>query len=162
MAEIDNDTNQEKVKKIKKLSTAREKADQSISVHDYPSLGLGKDEYIVADVERSKIGLVFIWSVIVVLSLLAMFICQVMIWWADSFGEVVLMVLIGYVGVIITLIIGSAESRIYRRNYMIISNQRAFMQTQVGPFATKNQVIELQNIEDVTVYQKGILQSIPQ
>lgn len=159
MADYGQDEKQKKSKgKLHKL-TVREIADLSISAYDYPYLGLGKNEYVIINIERSRIGLVYIWSVVVGISLLLIAVCKMMINTNDSFEITILAVLLGYITVFITLIIGSAESRIYRRNYMIISSQRAFTQTQIGPFATKTQVIELENIEDVVVNKSGILPS---
>lgn len=147
-------------KKQRARLKGREVADQGISAHDYPSLGLGDDEYVIADVERSRVGLVFIWTVVVFVSMLMIVFCQMMIWTLDRMESTLLMVLLGYASVLIAITLGTIESNIYRKNYMIITNQRAFTQTQIGPFATKTQVIELENIEDVGVYRGGMLPTV--
>lgn len=135
----------------------REVIDQSISAHDYPSLGLSNDEYVIVDIERSKVGIAFIWATVIVISLLMIVFCQMMTWSLSHFETTFLMVLLGYVTVIVAMVLGTIESKIYNKNYMIVTNRRAFTQTQIGPFATKTQVIELENIEDVGVYRGGAL-----
>lgn len=135
----------------------REVVDREISAHDYPSLGLGDKEYVIVDIERSKAGLIFIWASVVSISILMMVFCQMMIWTVERFEAAFLMVMLGYILVFVAIALGTIESRIYRKNYMIVTNQRAFTQTQIGPLATKTQVIELENIEDVGVYRGGVL-----
>lgn len=138
----------------------REVADQIISAHDYPSLGLEDDEYVIVDVERSKVGLAFVWAAVVVVSLLMIIFCHMMSLTMHNVTTALLIVLLGYFAVTIAIVFGTVASRIYQKNYMIITNQRAFTQKQIGPFATKAQVIELEHIEDVGVFRGGFLPMI--
>lgn len=138
----------------------REVIDQSISSHDYPHLGLGDNEYVIVDVERSKIGLVLIWSAVAFVSLLMIVFCQIMVWTLNNFETTFLMVLLGYITIIVAMILGVIESRIYNKNYMVVSNQRVFNQIQNGPFATRTKVIEIENIEDVAVRRSGLLSTL--
>lgn len=144
----------------RKSLSGRSRVDLSISAHDYPSLGLGDKEYVVIDLERSRIGLAFIWAIVIVMSFFIMLFCQTIIWSMNRLEINFLVVLLGYLAVFFAIILGLVESRIYKRNYMIITNQRVFTRTQIGPFATKTRVIELSNIEDIGVYRKGILPTI--
>lgn len=149
-----------KKKKSKKRSIRledREVIDQSISAHDYPTLGLESDEYVIVNVERSRVGLAFIWGVVIAVSALMIVFCHRMALTTNHVESALMIVLFGYLAVIIAIVLGVIESRIYQKNYMIVTNQRAFTQTQIGPFGTKTQVIELEHIEDVGVFRGGVL-----
>lgn len=159
MANLNNGEAGKEKNKALDVLTIRGMADQSISAHDYPSLGLEKDEYVVIDIERTRIGIVIIWVYIIVISFLAMIFCHTMLQMTDNLGTVVLIVALGYVAVITSVLFGLADIKVYQRNYMIVSNKRVFTRSQIGPFAAKTQVIELENIEDVGVSQSGIISS---
>lgn len=134
-----------------------EQADHARSVADYPHLDLAEDEYIVIDVARSRIGLVYIW--LVTLLLVALFVVSAM-FFANSFASAeskLLIAALGYLLVGMTLIGGLVASAIFRNNYLVVSNQRIFAQVQNAPFARREQSIEIEHIEDTSYVQSGIL-----
>ncbi|MDR1196976.1 MAG: PH domain-containing protein [Candidatus Nomurabacteria bacterium] len=143
--------------RVVELNT-EEQADHDRSVRDYPKLDLTDDEYVVIDVRRSKIGLVYIWLIVILASGLFIATAHTI---SLQFHEIeldLMFVLFGYVGTILAISFGLVASSIYRRNYMILTNKRVFARFQNSPFAMREQDIELEHIEDISVFQSGILQ----
>lgn len=139
--------------------TPSEQADHDRSVRDYPQIDFEGDEYVVIDVERSKIGLAFIWAVVTI-TFLASFAMFVVV--PDSMSmsndTKIAMSLIGIAFALLVLFGGVVASNIYRANYFILSNKRVFAKVQNAPFVYKVQTVELEHIEDVSIAKNNILQ----
>ena len=139
--------------------TPNEQADHDRSIRDYPQLDLDDDEYIVIDVERSKIGLVLIWLVVIA-TFSASFVMFFMV--PDSMSASnsmrVSMNLIGVFFALLVLLGGVVASNIYRANYFILSNKRVFAKVQNAPFVYRTQTVELEHVEDVSVARNNVLQ----
>lgn len=137
-----------------------EEASHAISVHDYPDLELDENEYVVIDVERSKILPVsmhmlailsyIFFSVIAFLDMnLIIETFFVGFYSGISFLTTILLAIVCYVTV-----------WIYNRNKMIVSNLRIFSKTQSSLFSHRTQSIELEHIEDLSYSQTGILANL--
>jgi hypothetical protein len=137
--------------------TPTEQADHARSVKDYPDLDLSEDEYVAIDVKRGRIGLVYIWAVVFLAAALFIGMSQLLIWQFDNLEESVLLIIFGYLGTFITIGFGMVASVVYRKNYLIISNRRVFSRVQSTIFAYREQMVELDHVEDISVYQGGIL-----
>ena len=138
-----------------------EQADHDRSVHDYPHLDLDDDEYVVIDVERSKIGVVFIWVVVLLIFILvpgAFFLAMNMSPLPDHIKTGLSLILVLFA--IIILLSGVIARNIYRANYFIVSNKRVFAKVQHVPFVYRLQMVELEHVEDVSMARTSLLQII--
>jgi hypothetical protein len=140
--------------------TPAEQADHDRSVHDYPELDLGDDEYVVTSVARSVVGLVFIWLTVTlvagVFGVLALIVMT-----SGQFGASrEMMAAACLLGVVVALLVGLLVHWTYRRNYLIVSNQRVFERMQSTPFSYRMQSLEIEHIEDVSFTQEGILPTL--
>jgi hypothetical protein len=140
--------------------TPAELADHARSVVDYPYLDLGEDEYVVTDVRRGVIGLVFIWSAVLLVSVLFIVLITLLMDATAKTDTKLLSVAVGYLLVLLAPAGGFIASSIYKNNYLIVSNQRVFGRVQNAPFAKHIQSIELEHIEDTSYIQNGVLPNL--
>lgn len=143
------------------------KAKHDESVRRFPHLNLSSHEYVISAVKRHPIGLVSIWAV-VALGVLIIFIGFPLLITASSSlggnglspsavvygGLTLLMVAVLFVlgGIIATVI--------YNANRFYLTNESVIQHIQTSLFSKKDQTISLQNIEDASYRQKGMLQTI--
>jgi hypothetical protein len=125
----------------------------------FPELDLLPNEYVVINVRRSLIGLIYIW--LAAFFTMAVFLAGMFV--LGQTGELgqetgVWAWLIGLLVIVVALFGGWIGGYVYRRNRLIVTSQRAFARVQVTPFAFRNQMIELEHVEDVSFKQSGILQ----
>ncbi|MDR2523997.1 MAG: PH domain-containing protein [Candidatus Nomurabacteria bacterium] len=132
--------------------------DKSIAV--YKNLDLDEDEYVIIDIQRSKIGLVYAWAIVLILAALFIAAAQVLSMMTNGATEKLLIILTGYLLVGLDLIGGLVAGSIYRNNKLTVSNKRVFARIQNAPFAYRRQTIEIEHIEDVSYVQAGIFPSI--
>jgi hypothetical protein len=137
--------------------TPDEQADHARSIKDYPDLDLAEDEYVAIDVKRGRIGLVYIWLVVFGTAALFIGLSQTLIWQSSNVEWDLLLIIFGYLATFIAIGFGMVASVVYRKNYLIISNRRVFARIQNTIFAYREQVVELDHVEDVSVFQGGVL-----
>jgi hypothetical protein len=141
------------------LSTI-EQADHDRSVYDYPYLDLNDDEYVVIDVKRSVAGRVYIWLGTILGILVFAALAVVTYFFQSGLNIWQLIVALCLFGAVITLVVGIISSRIYRKNYLIVTNQRVFGQAQSTLFSFQTQSLELEHVEDISFAQTGILSMV--
>lgn len=140
--------------------TPAEIADHERSVHDYPNIHFSPSEYVVIDVQRSKVGLIRIW-LFALLVLAAMILVTVMIHQTSPFqlGFGINLALL-IVTIALPLLVGVIGSYVYKQNTFIVTNERIFAHIQLTPFAQRSQNVEIEHIEDCSISQSGPLQML--
>lgn len=138
--------------------TPAELADHDRSVHDYPNINFSPTEYVVIDVQRSIWGLIGIWLfalvVFVVFAVTAIMIKQTTPIELNPGAMVGLLC----ITVSVPILIGLVGTYVYRRNSFIVTNERVFARIQYTPFASRNQNVELEHIEDCSYIQSNPVQ----
>jgi hypothetical protein len=142
-------------RKDAKLSV-KEKADHAISVHDYPKLDLDENEYVLIDVARTRLI-----PTIAHIIAIAGYVVFTVIAYIDMSGfpdpsNRGLFSVICLLMTVLLAIICYVSVWVYRRNRMIVSNQRIFSEIQQTLFSYRMQSIELEHIEDLSYSQVGI------
>ncbi len=130
---------------------------------EFPELPLEEGEYVELAIERSKIGLVMIWSGTIAVSL-AVIIASFFIFDALASGPlgipssaVPYFYTIVVCMIIVLIVAGLIGTKIYKGNNLFITNKRVFQNTMTGLFVRTSNVIELSRIEDVSFHQNGFL-----
>lgn len=142
------------------------RAKHEASIKRYPNLNLSDGEYVISAVRRHLIGLaipVILTSLLFVIVLGAMLAYSFL---ADSlqssnvsvpqtgdillFGMLILM-LIGIGGYIVVWI--------YINNRFFLTNESVIQEMQTGLFAKREQTVSLENIEDASYHQAGLIQT---
>ena len=142
------------------------KVQHARSAKDFPEIDLEQDEYVVLHIKRSRIGLVFIWSVVAVL-ILAM--SLVLIFFANngisidstvfSMSEAAMHYfrIIIFLLYILFLFGGFVAQSIYDANHIYVTNRRVIQKTRSSIFANSTNIIELRRIEDVSFRQESLV-----
>jgi hypothetical protein len=139
--------------------TPAEVADHERSIHDYPEIQFSSTEYVVLDVERSVWGLIQIWLWIIAIIIVIAAFTLVMIQSAVP-TERANITLIGFCVLIGALLAGGIATHIFRRNYFIVTNERIFARSQISPFSHHTQIIEIEHVEDCSIKQSNIMQTL--
>lgn len=140
------------------------------SAKQYPEIDLHKDEYVVLEMKRAKIGIALIWAIVVLCVILLSVVIIVIASTGEATntlfpfnGEAIkylrMIILLFYVTIFAGGFIGQT---IYTTNRMYITNKRAIQKIRVSLFANQTQIIELSKIEDVSFRQNSILDHILQ
>jgi hypothetical protein len=142
--------------------TPAELADHARSVADYPDLDLSDDEYVVVDVERHGIAYCGIWAAVITVAVVMIvgpyFIANLKTnLFSINAGS---LYMAGIAAAALTLLCGAIAQWVLKRNYFIVSNQRVFVRYQSTPFSHRTQVIEIENIEDISYSQHTVFQMI--
>ncbi len=133
----------------------------------YPALNLSYGEYIISAVKRHPIGLVKIWTFVALIILVfgvstSMFIINSEgSSLLDTFGSqetvsnlgTALMIFIS----VIALLGGFVASYVYNNNRFYLTNESVIQLIQTSLFTLNEQTVSLQNIEDASYEQNGIL-----
>jgi hypothetical protein len=142
------------------------KVQHARSAKDFPEIDLEQDEYVVLHIKRSRVGLVFIWSVVAVL-ILAM--SLVLIFFANngisidstvfSMSEAAMHYfrIIIFLLYILFLFGGFVAQSIYDANHIYVTNRRVIQKTRSSIFANSTNIIELRRIEDVSFRQESLV-----
>lgn len=138
------------------------------SVKDFPEIDLEEDEFVILRLRRSRIGVLFIW-VVVGLCILALSFSLIFL--ANEHNientlfslspvalEYMRLAIFAFYGVFI--VAGFIAQIIYNSNSMYITNRRAIQKSRTTLFANSTNIIELQDIEDVSFRQGNILDHI--
>jgi hypothetical protein len=151
--------------------TAEEQAMHEKSKRDYPLLSLSPGEYVLEVVRRHPIGLIAIWGVtafliIVVMGLVPFYGANL------SFFSQVTSVPIAKLPTAVTLATpalilaaffllgGAIAAYVYVQNRFYITTESIIQFVQYSLFNSKQQVVNLINVEDVSADQTGILQQV--
>lgn len=123
------------------------------------------DEIKVADVRRHPIGLFFIFlqvfaalglSFLLIFTLLPNFLEAVNVSQSSGYlAATVFALFVGLLGFIFLVL----ATRIYTASQLIITNDNITQVMQVGLFHRKVSEISMENVEDVTAHQEGVLQT---
>ena len=136
------------------------------STKDFPELNLVEGEYIVLDVRRSPLGILFIWTMFA-LGMIVLLVALFMLLTADT--SVILgvgkdaagiLAMIDFVLMAVALLIALVATMVYRANRLVISNRRLFHYNTISLFARSVNVINLSSIEDASFHQSGIIDHI--
>ncbi len=138
------------------------------SAKQYPEIDLHKDEYVVLEMKRAKIGIALIWAMVVLCAVML----SIVIIAIASTGEATNTVFafnsqtMSYLWMIIVLLYvtiaagGFIGQTIYTSNRMYITNKRAIQKIRTSLFANQTQIIELAKIEDVSFRQTSLIDHI--
>ncbi|HEX6258225.1 MAG TPA: PH domain-containing protein [Candidatus Saccharimonadales bacterium] len=132
----------------------------------YPYLNLSKGEYVIRAINRHPIGLFSVWAAeAVAIILFIVFGSYAM----TPAGATLLaslgisfdgMITVGFLVIILLLLLGWVGTIIYLGNKFYLTNESVIQFIQTGLFSRKEQSISLQNIEDASFRQHGILQHL--
>lgn len=142
------------------------KAKHNQSVKLYPSLNLSKGEYVISSVKRHLIGLLapFIVGVVLIsLVFSALFNYDLIVVIFKLTGNMANVSIIFLPVIIIIALIVLATYityYVYTNNKLYLTNESLFQTIQTGLFTKREQVVSLQNIEDASYSQDGILQQL--
>lgn len=127
---------------------------------------INPDEVKVADVRRHPIGLFFIYLQTIVALGLSLFLIFAflpsflrVLGLEDDSGAKVVIYLFALLAIGFGLLFLILAARIYQASQLIITNDNITQIMQVGLFHRKVSEISMENVEDVTAYQKGIFQT---
>ncbi|EDK72285.1 hypothetical protein TM7_0594 [candidate division TM7 genomosp. GTL1] len=132
----------------------------------YPFLNISEGEFLITNVKRHPIGLISVWApeAIAILLFGAMYLYSL-----TAEGTRLLLsvgVTIGglsWIGFLVVLLLGLlawAGTIIYLANQFYLTNESVIQFIQTGLFSRKEQTISLQNIEDASFRQHGIIQHL--
>lgn len=151
--------------------TAEERARHQNSKQLYPELHISESEYIISAVRRHPIGLLSIWLVV----LLVVVLCLVGLpLYADNLQliakslavpvhtlpsvAVAAIPVLALAGLV--LLGGLVATYVYLQNKFFLTNESVIQHIQTSLFSRKEQTISLNNIEDASYRQHGILQTL--
>lgn len=134
------------------------------SAKEFPNIDLADDEYVVLNIERSKLGVIVIWFVTIFLAIVLT--AAVIILTntaaiensyftinATSRGYLILGVIALY---FLLFFCGCAGHAIYNSNHLYITNRRAIQTVRTSLFSNSTNIIELAKIEDVSYRQTSM------
>jgi hypothetical protein len=126
------------------------------SVKLYPELQFSKTEYVVIDIQRTIWGLAFIWlAAFAVFAVILLFVTT-MLTLAET--DLFIMFIIVIASGIACLAGGVIGQYVFRKSYLIVTNERIFAHIQDSPFSYRAQNVEIEHIEDCSFHQGGVLQ----
>jgi len=135
----------------------------------YPHLNLSDGEFIITAIRRHPIGLLQIWSVVLIMILL--FVGAFVIFFANpdssvaaTFGSSEQTTTLGAVMVgglsVLCILGGMAATYIYNGNRFYLTNESVIQEIQTSLFAKHEQTVSLANVEDASYMQNNIIQLI--
>jgi hypothetical protein len=138
------------------------------SLLHYPEVHLSPDEYVIDMVRRHPIGLLSIWSLF---ALLTVAIISLLPFYASNkqaFEDALLMSLPSPAAMMVPALIIIAifalgsfiATYVYEGNRFYLTNESVIQHVRTSLFQSREQVINLVNVEDASYDQRGILQHI--
>ncbi|MDB5175594.1 MAG: hypothetical protein JWM81_452 [Candidatus Saccharibacteria bacterium] len=132
----------------------------------YPKLNISNGEYIISEAKRHPIGLIQIWGIVglIIVALLA-FIVFFVTNPGDSYNQLnkeasgslplitIPLLLVGAA----SLIGGFVGTYVYRSNTFYLTNESVIQNVQTSLFSKREQTVSLENVEDASYTQDGIL-----
>ena len=134
------------------------------SAKDFPELRLEENEYVELAIQRSRLGLVFIWAAACT-GYVALLVAIVFLIFGDSGSDTVsglngfaksylyLIILVLFGIITISALVGS---KVYKGNRLYVTNKRLIHHQTNSLFSKSVNVIELVPIEDVSFKQENI------
>jgi hypothetical protein len=132
----------------------------------YPFLNISEGEYVISSIKRHPIGLISIWAAEAAAILLfgALYLYSLTPQGVESLSSLgVTLGGLSWMGFLVVLLLGLlgwAGTIIYLANQFYLTNESVIQFIQTGLFARKEQTISLQNIEDASFRQHGIIQHL--
>lgn len=136
----------------------------------YPELNLSKGEFVISAVRRHPIGLISIWFVTGLISLILLVMVGVLVQYRDAFASAlgvgkgalsVSALLMPVLGLVALVVLGGfISSYVYSQNKFFLTNESVMQFIQISLFARKEQTISLANIEDASYRQIGVVQHV--
>ncbi|MDR1300834.1 MAG: PH domain-containing protein [Candidatus Nomurabacteria bacterium] len=127
----------------------------------YADLGLENDEFVVTDVGRHPLGRLRVWAAIILIVALFLFAAWFFAIEMPDFTEVnFFLAIICVVVAFITPLAGIVAVRDYDNDWMVVTNLRLIQNIRHTVFASENQEIGLDGIEDISFRQTDPLQKI--
>ena len=132
----------------------------------YSQLNLSEGEFVISAVKRHPIGLISIWAVVILAVILLLAIPFIIASTSDVVplnltpAAVTSGVSLILLGVVLIILGGLVATVVYDANRFYLTNESVTQLIQSGLFSRRSQTISLNNIEDASYTQKGILQTI--
>lgn len=150
-------------------ATPDEEAMHQKAKAQYPELALSPGEYVLDVVSRHPIGLIFIWAiaaflVVVMLALVPLYslnrasVAQTFNIKLQNLPSPEVMVIPALILAAIFLVGGVIATYVYNRNRFYLTTESIIQFVQYSLFKSKQQVVNLINVEDVSADRIGILQ----
>lgn len=125
----------------------------------YAHLNLSEGEYIINAVKRHPIGLIQIWggAFLIILALAALLL-SVITGEGSTNNDFVILGAVGLSIVSILIMAGSVVAAyVYNKNRFFLTNESVIQEIQTSLFSKHEQTVSLNNIEDASYRQSGIL-----
>jgi hypothetical protein len=137
----------------------------------FPNLSISAGEYVIQEVRRHPIGLLTIWAFVALLVLLTLgavalystnqaLVAQVFMTTIDALPSAALAATPALILSAFFVLGGVVGTIIYEGNKFYITSESIIQFIQTGLFTTKQQTVNLINVEDASSEQKGILQQV--
>lgn len=137
------------------------------SKRKYPNLNLSNGEYVISAVRRHPIGIIQIWAVIALLTILLGGMAVLFKTTAESmsfdessgsFGD--LLAILFPALTVLFIVGGLIATYVYVSNKFFLTNESVIQEIQHSLFSRHEQTVSLANIEDASYRQDGILPHI--
>lgn len=137
------------------------RARHEASKKKYPSLNLSDGEYIISDVRRHPIGLVGIWT-FVVLIILVVFVALALFMSSSTLNSMNIPTSALALGAllisVLALLGGYIGTFVYRANRFYLTNESIIQNIQFSLFANREQTVSLGSVEDASYTKNGLVQ----
>jgi hypothetical protein len=138
------------------------------SVRRHPTLNLSSDEYIIAEVRRTRLGLVSIWAFVALMVLLVVGLLPIYAVNRPSFESFFAFPLPTAATLSVPLLIAAAllilggyiAMQVYNSNILYLTNESIILHVRASLFNTKLRLIGLVNIQDASAGKVGIIQQL--
>jgi hypothetical protein len=141
------------------------------SKHKFPHLSLSAGEYVIEEVRRHPIGLLSIWVIVGFLVLVALaiapfyganqaFIAQIFMTTTEQLPSAVTVFVPSLLLTVLFFLGGVVATVIYNGNKFYITNESVVQFIQTGLFTTKQQVVNLINVEDASSERVNIIEHL--
>lgn len=138
------------------------------SVTKFPHLRLSQDEYVIEAVRRHPIGMLSIWGMV---ALLTVIVFGALPLYADNYEGIVSALGFGLPNaaelaipalILVSLFFlgGFIATVVYQGNRFFLTNESVIQHVKTSLLSDKVQIINLVNVEDASAEQKGIMQQL--
>ena len=149
------------------MKTELAKVQHARSAKDFPEIDLEQDEHVVLHIRRSRIGVIFIWT-IVALMIIALSIALIAFAASSSNNNVFSMnelslryLRLGIFAPYVIIFFGGVVGQnIYNSNQIYVTNHRLIQKSRNSIFSHSTNIIELRRIEDVSFRQSSIIDNL--
>ena len=150
------------------MKTELARVQHARSAKDFPEIDLEQDEHVVLHIRRSRIGVIFIWTV-VALMIIALSITLILLAASNgsnnsvfSMNELSLRYLrLGIFALYVVIFFGGLIGQnIYNSNQIYVTNHRLIQKSRNSIFAHSTNIIELRRIEDVSFRQSSLIDNL--